>query len=64
MERTTADNHMPITLPDTHFNQILSREAPNREDTSAFLADDPRAFTLPGFIVPFGYALYVCLSGR
>lgn len=60
LERTTSDNHMPITLPDTHFNQILSREVPNRDDTSAFLAGETRVFTLPGFIVPFGYALYVC----
>jgi len=64
MKQITADKNMPITLPDTHFNQILSREAPNRTDTATFLSQNVRPFAFAGFIVPFGYALYICAQDK
>ncbi|MDI9279367.1 hypothetical protein QMZ65_19320 [Pantoea sp. EABMAA-21] len=56
--KVTADDSMPITLPDTSFSQVLNPEDTNRADTRAFLARDAEPFTLPGFVTPFGYTLW------
>lgn len=56
--KITADDSMPITLPDASFSQVLNPKDINRADTRAFLARDVEHFTLPGFVTPFGYTLW------
>lgn len=60
MQNFNDDNLMPILIPDTSFNQVLSPETTNKLNTLDFLTRELQAFTLPGFTLPFGYRLLFC----
>lgn len=60
MKKSTAEDDMPIIIPDTSFNQVLSPETTNRVNTRDFLARSSLHFALPGYTVPFGYRLVSC----
>lgn len=55
MKKSIADDDMPIIIPDTSFNQVLSPETTNRINTRYFLSRSSVDFVLPGYTLPFGY---------
>ncbi|QZN94107.1 hypothetical protein [Symbiopectobacterium purcellii] len=57
MQTATKNSTMPYMIPEADFDRKLSVVKNNIEHTHAFLKKGVVDFSLPGFVVPFGYRL-------
>ncbi|AIU88335.1 hypothetical protein [Pectobacterium odoriferum] len=57
MNRSIANQVMPLNIPDAGFNAKLSVTEKNVEHTTAFLQKGVEDFSLPGYTTPHGYRL-------
>ncbi|WJV60996.1 hypothetical protein PCO87_13795 [Pectobacteriaceae bacterium C52] len=57
MNKSIANDRMPLNILDASFNKKLNMTDNNIEHTAEFVARGVAEFTLPGFVTPHGYRL-------